>query len=182
MQIHTAKIKLSKKNKGTTLVEMLFIIAVSAMILPVATKLYVITLREIPIAQKLMMTNSDKNAVLHNIQQDVETSQEILTAFAQYKTDANNLLIKTNNKTVTLYRIEKDAIDKIILSENTSLSIDKRSIPNARISFTPLTRNNKIYAVEVSSYIEQKLSGRTDKKMKMKNLYFVNSMQKELYK
>ena len=114
MQIHTAKIKLSKKNKGTTLVEMLFVITVSALIWPAVSKLYVITLREIPIAQKLMMTNSDKNAVLHNIQQDVETSPEILTAFAQYKTDANNLLIKTNNKTVTLYRIEKDAVDKII--------------------------------------------------------------------
>ena len=180
MQIHTTK--LNKKNKGTTLVEMLVVLGLSALVLPVVGKLYVITLREIPIEQKLMMTNSIKNAVLYNIQQDIEASREILTEFAQYKTDCNNLLIKNNDGTVTLYCLEKDTFNKIILSENSSKSIDKRPLSNARISFNPLSKNNKIYAVEVSSYIEQELLGRTDKKIKMQNLYFVNSMQKELYK
>ena len=180
MQIHTAK--LDKKNKGITIVEMVVVLGLSALVLPVVGKLLVIITRDIPIEQKLMMTNSIKNAAISNIQQDIEASREILTEFAQYKTDCNNLLIKNNDDAVTLYRLEKDTFNKIILSENSSKSIDKRPMPNARISFNPLSKNNKIYAVEVSSYIEQKLLGRTDKKLKMQNLYFVNSMQKELYK
>lgn len=180
MQIHTAK--LDKKNKGITIVEMVVVLGLSALVLPVVGKLLVIITRDIPIEQKLMMTNSIKNAAISNIQQDIEASREILTEFAQYKTDCNNLLIKNNDDAVTLYRLEKDTFNKIILSENSSKSIDKRPMPNVRISFNTLSKNNKIYAVEVSSYIEQELLGRTDKKLKMQNLYFVNSMQKELYK
>lgn len=180
MQIYPAK--LNTKNKGVTLIEMLVVIGLSALLLPVVTKLMIIVVREIPLEQKLMMTNSDKNRLLHNIQQDIETSQEILTEFAQYKTDPNNLLIKNDDDTVILYRIEKDTVDKIILSEDSSLSIDTRPLPNAVISFDTLSQNNRIYAVQVSSHIQQKLLRRDDKKMKMRNLYFVNSMQKELYK
>ena len=182
MQIHGTKMKSGLKNKGGTLVELLVVITLSAMIGPVVSRLFVITLREIPLEQKLIMTNIDKNRVLNNIQQDVENSAEVLAEFGGYKTDANNLLIKTNDEEVTLYRLEKEAIDKIIVSENSSESIDKRPLPGARIRFNALSKNGKIYAVEVCSYMEQELSGHNSKKMKMQGIYFVNSMQKELYK
>jgi len=169
-------------RKGFALVELLVIIAVICIISVPLARLSTTTLRDVPRAYKMVVSNTSILNALKQIQKDVNAARRFPKSFNAYTISDETLLIELANNTIC-YQIKNGRILRRTLSNtrvNSNEEIASWSVPKAKIEWRIRRKNSRAYAVEVKTYIEQKSGDRLEKKMASSHLYFAGAHQEAL--
>jgi hypothetical protein len=109
------------------------------------------------------------------IQNDIDTAQDLPQSIDGYTADDNLLLIKMAEGSIH-YQLKDNTIHRKVFTENQKQIPEKARqwlIPEAKIKWRVHRKNGKGYAVEIEHHIEYTLKGHLIKKMANSNMYFV---------
>jgi type II secretory pathway component PulJ len=162
-------------RKGSSLVELLVILAILALVsVPVAI-LTKTTFGDIPRAYRMSQVNSSLLSAIRQMHKDINNARRLPTSFDKYTSNENMLLIELRDG-VVCYELK----DNMILRHNLERPEDtiKWPIHNCKVNWRVRQKGGIGYAVEIETYIEQKSGKRMDKKMANSHLYFVGAYRK----
>ena len=155
-------------RRGYLLVEMIVVIFVLAMIAATLERFWGTFVYELPRNSRLIQESRLLNGVVNCIRADV------ISAKALSVSDGNSaepawLLMETSNGLI-LYKFSDGRISRS--SPDTTSGDIVWSAPHSGIDWRVWEKNNTGYAVEISTYIEDKRLGRICKKMANSFLFF----------
>ena len=167
-------------RRGSSLVELLVILAIFAMVsVPVAT-LNTITFSDIPRAYRMSQVNSSMLNAIRQMHKDINNAGGLPSSFGKYTSNENTLLIELPNS-VICYELADDVIQRCRLTdvkEERPEDTIKWPIRNGKVNWRVRQKDGIGYAVEIETYIEQKSGKRLDKKMANSHLYFAGAYRK----
>ena len=112
--------------------------------------------------------------MLRQLQKDVETSQGLSCD----RTDTDSLLIDTGGGEIS-YRLAEDKVIKSNTAANEPQQTKRIwDTNNANIKWKVWTRDNKGYAVEITTGIKRMVLGNCQEKLKNSHVYFVDATDK----
>jgi hypothetical protein len=161
-------------RKGFTLVEMLFVIWTIPVVMMVFSGLFHTLAVTVPLTWKAVQQNTVTAGILSQMQQDADKATGFPQTYGNF-VSSNELLIIGQADRVICYQLNEGNITRrLFADEQQSIPAEeiKWEIPDTKIQWQVRNINDKGNAVEVQSYIEQKVSGRIEKKMSISHLYF----------
>lgn len=166
-------------RKGYLIIQLLVIIAVLVIVsLPLA-RLSTATLRDIPMSYRMIASNTSILNALEQIRKDVNAARGFPESFDDYTANDETLLIELANDTIC-YQLKNDELLRRKLA-NTKTGGDEEteswSIRHGKIQWRLQRKDDKDYAVEIRTCIEQKIEGHLEKKMANSHLYFIGAYQ-----
>ena len=161
-------------RKGFSIIEVLIVLGVLVILLGMLTRPTRVLVHDISSIHRDFQSGENVWAMLRQLQKDVEISQNLNCD----GTDANSLLIDTGDGEIS-YRLAEDKVIK----NNTADSEQQQTkrtwdTNNANIKWKVWTRDDKGYAVEVTTGIKRKVSGNWREKLKNSHVYFVGATDK----
>ena len=163
-------------RKGFSIIEMIIVFGILVILLCMLTRPTRILVHDISSIHRDFQTGENVWAMLRQLQKDVETSQSLSCD----RTDANSLLIDTGGGQIS-YRLAEDKVIKNNTAANEQQQTERIwDTNNANIKWKVWTRDNKGYAVEVTTGIKRRVSGNWREKLKNSHVYFVGITDKGL--
>ncbi len=153
-------------RKGYLLVEMIVVLFVLAMIAATLERFWGTFVYELPRNSRLVQERRVLNSVVNCIRADVISAKSLSV------TDSNLLTIEASDGVVS-YEFGDGRI--VRSSSDTAFGDIVWSAPNSRIDWQVLNKNKTGYAVEISTYIEDKRLGHIRKKMANSFLFFTGT-------
>ena len=161
-------------RKGSSIIEMLIVLGVLVILLGMLTRPTRVLVHDISSIHRDFQAGENVWAMLRQLQKDVETSQGLSCD----STDANSLLIDTGGGQIS-YRLVEDKVIKSNTTDNEPQQTKRIwDTNNANIKWKVWTRDNKGYAVEITTGIKRKVSGNWQEKLKNSHVYFVGATDK----
>lgn len=169
-------------RKAYTLVEMLTVLGVAVVFFVAIDISYRTILVDIPSAYRITQANTSVLNALHQLRRDLYFAKDLPNSFNSYTANDANLLIEQPDNMI-LYQLKDGQISRQELLNKEKTSADEAvswAVPHAKIHWRPLRQNNKTYAVEITSYIEQASGDHIQKKFANSYLYFTGLYKKAL--
>jgi len=155
-------------RKGYLLVEMIVVLLVLVMVLPILERFFRTFIYDLPRNSRLVQESRILNSVSDCIRADV-VSAKALSVSDGNSAEPASLLMETPNGIVS-YKFSDGHIFRS--SPDIAPGDIKWTIPHGRINWRVWNRDKTGYAVEISTYIEDKALGHTRKKMANSFLFF----------
>ena len=164
-------------RKAFTLVELLIVIATIPIFMVLMSRLFGSLLTETPRIWKNVQQNSTMIHMLTQMQNDIDNATDLPVLEDGFITDSNHLLIQQKDILVA-YEISEEQIVRRVLSSNDEQDNEPRiwKIPDAKITWNVLRKDNQAYALEVHNHIEYEIHGRFEEKMANTHLYFIGAL------
>jgi prepilin-type N-terminal cleavage/methylation domain-containing protein len=163
------------RREGFTLVEMLVVIVVMPVAAVVLNRLFITFIRDIPKSTAVVQENTILLNMLSQIRNDIDKATGLPTSF-EGLTTSDELLLLEQPDGIICYQLKEGRVLRYKLPD-TQDADDKEtqtwSVPNAVIKWNIWQKDSYGYAVEISTYINQKLRKKMQKKMANSYLYFV---------
>ncbi len=159
---------MSKTQKGYSLIELLAVLSVMVILSVVLAGFTTTTLRDIPRSLRIMQANTVMLNMLQQLNKDIDPADELPDAFEQYKAGTEMFLIKSSGGVVR-YQFNDGQVSRQNLNTGDT---QKWPIPHGRIEWKALRKDDKNYAIEITTYIEQKQGERIGKKMENSHVFF----------
>jgi prepilin-type N-terminal cleavage/methylation domain-containing protein len=162
-------------RKGFTLVEMLFVIWIIPVLMMVFSGMFHTLAVTVPLTWKAVQQNTVTLGMLSQMQQDVDKATGLPRYYGKFVSN-DELLVIEQADDVICYQLKEGKIARLLYTDKNQSSTAQETtwkIPNTKIQWQIRNVNDKGKAVEVQSYIEQKISGRIEKKMSISHLFFV---------
>jgi type II secretory pathway pseudopilin PulG len=169
-------------RKGFFLVELVVVIAVITLVSVPLARLSTATFRDIPRSYRAINSNTSILNALKQIQKDVNAAKGFPKSFGAYTANNETLLIKLTDN-IICYQLKDSQILKLKLANTNAGNaeeITRWPVPKAKVEWQVWRKNNKGYAVEVRTCIEQKSGDRLEKKMANSHLYFVGAYREAI--
>lgn len=161
-------------RKGITLIEMIIVFGILVILFGMLTKPTRVLVHDISSIHRDFQAGENVWAMLRQLQRDVETSQGLSCD----RTDANSLLIDTGDGEIS-YRLAEDKVIKSNTAANEPQQTKRIWVANnANIKWKVWTRDNKGYAVEITTGIKRRVLGNWQEKLKNSHVYFVGATDK----
>ena len=163
-------------RKGTMLVEMLVVLAVTATVSIALSALFRTLLSDIPRTYQTFNTNHTIQMIIQQIRSDVETSISLSQSSDDQSADEELLLMELPEGVIA-YQKNEDRLIRYTFNIDPNSSQYQEKIwhePQADIQWRLRKRKDKNYAVEVSTSVEYKTSGRTRNLLANSYIFFMN--------
>ncbi len=166
-------------RKAYALIEMITVIAILAVIMLACAKPLKTLVSGIPQAGRDFQTNSAMLGMLRELQDDIEHSNGPLEYATDEKIGHNMLLIETGSG-IICYELGDGEVTKTTPAADEQLPQNSQtwSLPHTKISWKIRNHNGKSCAVELTTSIEQMVSGLQKKKLRNSYIYFAGSVSK----
>jgi len=163
-------------RKGYLIVEMLAVIAVIALLSVPLAKISMTIMYEIPQSYRIMDSAANLRTGINQLRKDIQNAVDFPETYKSFQAGRDTLIIQLPD-THICYQLNND---KLIRFEPTSAPENRKTsrywaVPKAKIQWNILQKNNKPYAVAVTTCIERKSGNYTEKKMKNAYLFFVGA-------
>jgi prepilin-type N-terminal cleavage/methylation domain-containing protein len=182
-------------RKGFTLIELLVVVTVLPFVMAVLSGVYVTFLRDVPQATRVLQENTTVLDALGQIRRDIDGAGELPTQFDGQQADERTLLIEQRGG-VICYRIEAGRLARTVLGAATSPEESGRPetvsaseprpalgspqsserlwrLPNAVLTWRLWQRDARAYAVEIHSYLKQRVMGMERQKLANAHVFFL---------
>jgi len=166
-------------RRGYMLVEMLLVFVVVSAVSVALAGLFVTVLKDIPQSYRITEANTTLLDMLKQMGDDIDRAEELPKSFGQYVSDEKQLLIKSEQK-IICYRLQDGRIIRDRLKSAGQVNGSDRivwNVPHGKAEWHVWRKDDKGYAVEVTTYIEQIVRRRLKKKMANSHLYFVGALR-----
>ena len=161
-------------RKGSSIIEMIIVLGILVVLLGMLTMPTRVLVHDISCIHRDFQAGENVWDMLRQLQKDVETSQGLSCD----RTDADSLLIDTAGGEIS-YRLAEDKVIKSNAAANEQQQTKRIwDTNNANIKWKVWTRDNKGYAVEVTTAIKRRVSGNWREKLKNSHVYFVGAADK----
>ena len=166
-----------KLRHGFTLVEIMVVLAVmAALSLPLA-QLSRTLFREMPRSGKAIEAQASLSNCLNQIRRDINIAKSFpeFRLHNEHLNKPNMLLLQYEEGFLLTYYQEGEKIIRRLINSDMSFTENQWDVWRGQLEFDVLRKEGDGYAVAVKSYIADRRSGRTEKKMQNSHLYFVNA-------
>jgi hypothetical protein len=161
-------------RKGITIIEVIIVLGVLVMLLSMLTRPTRVLVNDISSIHRDIQVGENVWAMLRQLKKDVEASQGLSCD----RTDTDSLLIDTDGGEIS-YRLAEDEVIKSNTADNEQQQTKRIwDTNNANIKWKVWTRDNKGYAVEVTTVIKRMVLGNWQEKLKNSHVYFVGATDK----
>jgi prepilin-type N-terminal cleavage/methylation domain-containing protein len=164
-------------RKGFNLVEMLVVLVIIPVAAVTLDRLFTNLLRDIPRSSAVVQENTTLLDMLRKMRKDIDTATGLPKSFAGRTTD-DELLIIEGPDSVICYQLKDNEVLRYKLTEaqeDGNEDVRVWSVPNAVVQWHVWRSDGKGYAVEVKTYVRQKLRKKQQKKLANSHLYFVGA-------
>jgi type II secretory pathway pseudopilin PulG len=162
-------------RKAFMLIELLAVIVVIAMMSVAFAALTRPLLVEIPRANRVVSANTSVQNMLFAMRDDADAAVRLPDSFENIKTDEANLLIELPGGVVCYTLEEGKAIRKFVSGKDSGKSPEIWQVPKAKIVWRLWRKDERPYAVEVTTHIEYKQGSRMETKMANSHVFFVGA-------
>jgi prepilin-type N-terminal cleavage/methylation domain-containing protein len=182
-------------RKGFTLVELVVVVTVLPFVMAALSGVYVTFIRDVPQATQVLQENTTLLDAIGQIRRDMDQAVGLPTRFDGQRADEHTLLIAQPDG-VICYRIETGQLVRTVLgaaaspegsgrSETVSASKPQSAFGHPqsserlwRLPHTVLTwqlwqRDGRAYAVEIHSYVKQRVMGMERQKLANAHVFFL---------
>lgn len=155
-------------RKGYLLVEMIVVLFVLALISPILERFFRTFIYDLPRNSRLIQESRVLNSVVNCIRADVVSAKALFVSDGN-SAESASLLMETPDGIIS-YKFSDGRIFRS--SSDTAPGDMEWSVPHGRIEWRVWNRDKTGYAVEISTYIEDKALGHIRKKMANSFLFF----------
>jgi prepilin-type N-terminal cleavage/methylation domain-containing protein len=163
-------------RKGFTLVETLVVVLVLPFMLLVLDGLFATLITDIPRSYKIVQTNTTLLNMLEQLRRDVDKAKELPEGYNDYISDDETLLINLPEG-IVCYQLKDEKVVRHNLKDESEDGAAEQKYwpaPRAKVRWKVWRKDAAGYAVEVSTFIEQKVHGHRQKKMTNSRVYFLD--------
>jgi type II secretory pathway component PulJ len=158
-------------RRGYLLVEMIVVLFVLAMIAATLERFWVTFVYELPRNSRLIQESRVLNSVVNCIRADVVSAKTLAVSDGN-SAESASLLMETPDGIIS-YKFSDGRISRS--SPDAASGDIVWSAPHSRIDWQVWNKDKTAYAVEISTYIEDKRFGHTRKKMANSFLFFTGT-------
>jgi prepilin-type N-terminal cleavage/methylation domain-containing protein len=168
------------RTRAFTLVEMLVVITVLPFVAIAFSSLFATFIRDVPRMTRMVQENTSVLDLVRHIRDDVDAAVGLPDAFGGTKSDDHTLLIALP-KTVICYRIQGAGVTRTVLGgEQTEPRAEGTwRFRDAVIGWRLWGRSDSANAVELRTFLRERISGRIREKLANSYLYFVGGLARE---
>lgn len=164
-----------KLRKGFTLVELLVVVTVIPIAAIALNRLFTAFIRDIPRSSEVVYENTTVLNMLKQMRKDIDKAINLPQSFKEH-TAGDELLLIEQPDGVICYQIKRGQVLRYKLMDTKEAGVEDEeswSVPNAEIMWQVWRKEGKGFAVEISTYVKQKLREKLQKKMANSHIYFV---------
>jgi hypothetical protein len=164
-------------RKGYLLIEVITVLFILVVISATLDRFWGTLTFDLPRDSRLIRENCTLNNVVSHIRADV-VSAKTLSESVGDSAEPNSLIMELPDGVVS-YKFSDDRIFRSFAGSVTDTAAGDMvwPVPHGRIEWQVWSKDNKGYAVEVSTCIEDKNFGQTKKKMANNNLFFAGALR-----
>ena len=164
-------------RKGYLLVEMVIVISIMAMVMVTLDRFFRTFTYDLPRNSRLIQENHTLSNAVSHIRADVALAKALSLAGGD-SNEPNTLFVELSNGAVS-YKFSDGRILRGFADGVTDTAAGDMvwSVPHGWIEWQVWSKDNKGYAVEVSTCIEDKNFGHVRKKMANNNLFFAGTLR-----
>jgi len=161
-------------RRGYTLIEMITVVGILALIAVPLAMLEGETLHNIPRAHTMMQTHITLHNFLRLFQEDINAAVSFPETFGDCNNAEQTIIIELANKTIC-YQYEEDRLQRLAYSKEKNGEPQARiwKIPYGTVIWSLRHKDDKVYAVEVTTHIRRKSFENSENKLADSYLYFV---------
>jgi prepilin-type N-terminal cleavage/methylation domain-containing protein len=166
------------RRKGFTLVEMIVVMAIIPFAAFALDRLFYAFLTDIPRSSRVVQENKILLNMLSQMRKDIDKATGLPGAFGGHSSDDEMLLIEQRDD-IICYQLKEEQVLRYVLKDAKDAAGKETrvwSVPNAVVQWHVWRNNGKGYAVEVKTYVKQKLREKWQKKLANSHLYFVGAL------
>jgi prepilin-type N-terminal cleavage/methylation domain-containing protein len=166
------------RRKGFTLIEMLVVIVIIPFAAFALDRFFYAFLMDIPRSSRVVQENTTVLNMISQMSKDIDKATGLPEAFAGQSSGDKLLLIEQPDG-IICYQLTNDQVLRYVLKDARNEDGKETrvwSVPNAVVQLSVLRSNNKGYAVQVCTYVKQKLREKQQKKMANSHLFFVGAL------
>ena len=153
---------MTTKDRGYTLIEMLIIIAVLAIVITLSVKPFRTIISDIPRSSRIFQAWNTTTEVMKQLKADVEQSSRIIDL-------SDGLLTLEHGDSKIVYTFLDGKISRKASTDN-SESLWK--IPHVKINTQLWISDNIPYAIEITTWNQQNITGREQKRLRQSFVYY----------
>jgi prepilin-type N-terminal cleavage/methylation domain-containing protein len=161
-------------RRGFTLVEMLVVIILLPFVFVALDGLFVTLLGEIPRAYYISQESVTLQHLLAQMQRDVDKATGLPESFAGHTANDSQVLIELPEGVVCYEKKDGKIVRRELSVAGQSAAGGERvwPLPHTKVQWQVLSSDGRRYAIEVTTYIEYKTSGRWHKTMANSHLFY----------
>ncbi|MEN6424392.1 MAG: hypothetical protein ABFE13_03455 [Phycisphaerales bacterium] len=164
----------SCREKAFSLVEILVVVLVLPLVMVVISGLFRTFIQDVPRMNQLVQENTTVQNLFDQIRRDMDGATALPKQFEDRQADETSLLIQRPNA-VVCYHIEDGRVVRTVLGTQEG---DERvwSARDAVIEWKPWTQDGNTCAVEVHSYLKQRVHGHLMRRFLSSYMFFVRGL------
>jgi type II secretory pathway pseudopilin PulG len=143
-------------RKAFTLIELLVIVAVAPIVLVTINRVFATFIRDLPRETKVVQQNTTVQNLLAQIRRDVDQAVALPSQSDGTQAGEKTLLIERPDG-VVCYQFETGRATRTVVNGQATGEQRVWRMPDAVITCRPWMRGNAAYAVELHSYVQQKV-------------------------
>jgi type II secretory pathway component PulJ len=165
-------------RKGFSLIELIVIIAILPFILITIDKLFASMFTDVPKSLNTIQDNSVLLNMLRQIEQDIDTANDLPQSINGY-TAGDELLLIEQTDSVIHYQRKDNYIYRYEFKDGKKIPEQTRYwlLPETKITWQTRREDGKGYVVEIRHHNEYILHGHLIKKMENSNLFYTGILE-----
>ena len=163
-------------RRGFMLVELLAALAILVSVSLALSVLFRALVSDLPRTCRVVHVNDTVQLALDRIREDVDQARSFPQSFGETSESERTILIDLPEETVAYELREDKLVRRTLTSDRKADSEISFSIPQARITWRVWRKDNKGYALEILTSVEQKLPGKKVTRLGNSHVFFVGSL------
>jgi len=162
-------------HRGFTLVEILLVVVMVSFAAIALDGLLTAMLRDIPRSSRVVQENTTLLDILTQMRRDISRAKGLPESFNGCTADEQVLLIAWPDSVICYQLKNGQVFRRKLTAVQDADNNDARvwSVPNAEVKWRVWRKNGQGYAVEIETYVKQRLREKWQKKMANSHLYFL---------
>ena len=168
-------------RKAFTLIEILFVIAVTPFVALALSGVFGTLIRDIPQTARLLQQNTTVLDMLQQVRRDMDRAVALPERAQGTGADDRTLFIQLPDRVVR-YHIAEGSIQRTVLEPDTnSPAADPRiwSAPKAAITWQAWKQDDVAYAIEIHTAMQQRIRGKLRDKLANTHVFFLHGLGKD---
>lgn len=163
------------RRKAFSLVEMLVVITVLPFAAIAFSGLFATSVRDVPRMTRIVQENTSVLDLVRHIRDDIDAAVGLPDAFAEVRSDDRTLLIDLPEGAIC-YRIDEAGVTRTVLGQAEPQTEGVWRFRDAVIAWRRWQQGEEAHAVEVRTFLRERIAGKAREKLANSHVYFVGGL------
>jgi prepilin-type N-terminal cleavage/methylation domain-containing protein len=165
------------RRRAFTLVEMLVVITVLPFAAIAFSGLFATSIRDVPRMARMVQENTSVLDLVRHICDDVDAAVGLPDTSGEVRSDDHTLLIALPEG-VICYRMEEAGVTRTRLDQAEPRTEGAWRFRDAVIAWRRWQQGEEAHAVEVRTFLQERIAGKTREKLANSHVYFIGGLAK----